>query len=251
MAGKDDVSITPRAAADEALAFFQGNANPEQAEKFQRYFKEPVNYYGVEWGPFKEWKAEFLARLEPHWSLQDAVRFCELVQEDDHMESRGIGYVVVGAFVDEAEADLLPVVKGWLQDFCGNWGLVDNLAPIVLTPLLRKHPDLVSDVKAWTASDNQWVRRGAVVGFVELAGEEPFKDVPYEIATALQSDPEDLTRKAVGWLLREAGKADRDRLEAYLLEQGPAVPRTTLRYAIEKFPKEDRKRIMAETKKKK
>jgi hypothetical protein len=51
-------------------------------------------------------------------------------------------------------------------------------------------------------------------------------------------------------MLREAGKVDRDRLEAYLLEMGPGLPRTTLRYAIEKFPKEDRKRIMEATKKK-
>ena len=81
-----------------------------------------------------------------------------------------------------------------------------------------------------------------------LAFEEAFKDDAYEVATALQGDTEDLTHKAVGWLLREAGKVDRDRLEAYLLKQGPKVPRTTLRYAIEKFPKEDRKRIMAATK---
>ena len=239
---------TPEDAAKEAIAYFQANADPERAEKLQRYFKEPVNYYGVEYGPYKEWKAAFLSRLEPHWTLKDAVRFCELVQEDDHMESRGFGFQMVGAFVAEAGPDLLPVVKRWLADFCGNWGLVDNLAPTVLTPLLRKHPELVAEVKAWTSSESQWVRRGAAVAFVELAGEAPFTDVPYEIATALQSDSEDLTRKAVGWLLREAGKADRDRLEAYLLDQGPAVPRTTLRYAIEKFPKEDRKRIMEATK---
>ena len=242
-------NVSPQAAAAEALSYFQANANPETAEKFQRYFKEPVKYYGVEWGPFKEWKAEFMARLTPTWTLDDALCFCELVLEDDHMESRGIGYQVVGAFVDEAEPGLLPIVKGWLEGFCGNWGLVDNLAPAVLTPLLRKHPELVNDVRSWTQSESQWVRRGAVVGFVELAGEKPFTDVPYEIATALQTDPEDLTQKAVGWLLREAGKADRKRLEAYLLDQGPAVPRTTLRYAIEKFPKEDRKRILAATKK--
>ncbi len=239
---------TPAEAAEEAIAYFQGQANEEKAAKLQRYFKEPVNYYGVDYGPYKEWKAAFLDGLRTQWTTDDAVRFCEIVLEDDHMESRGIGYQVVGAFVDDAEPELLGKVKGWLEDFCGNWGLVDNLAPSVVTPLLRKHPELAEEVMSWTSSPNQWVRRGAAVAFVELVGEEAFKDHPFVVATALQGDPEDLTHKAVGWLLREAGKVDRGRLEAYLLEQGPKVPRTTLRYAIEKFPKEDRKRIMATTK---
>ncbi len=238
---------TPQQAADEALAFLRAHADDARAEKLQRFFTDPVNYFGVEYGPFKEWKELFLERLRPAWGLADAVRCCTILLEDDHMEPRGLAYQVVGAFVDEAGPDLLPQVQEWLERYCGNWGLVDNLAPTVLTPLLRQHPDLVATVEAWTASPSRWVRRGAAVAFVGLAAEDPFRDAPYVVATALQGDREDLVQKAVGWLLREAGKADRDRLEAYLLDQGAKVPRTTLRYAIEKFPKEDRQRIMAAT----
>ncbi len=53
--------------------------------------------------------------------------------------------------------------------------------------------------------------------------------------------------KAVGWLLREAGKTDMARLEKYLLSKGPKIPRTTVRYAIERFPKEERKRLLNAT----
>lgn len=250
MTGKNEDPITPRSAAEEALAYFRANADEERAAKFQRYFKDPVNYFGIEWAPYKEWKADFIARLKAQWSIEEAVQFCEIMLEDPHMESRGSGYQVVGAFVDDAEPELFERIHDWLEGYCGNWGLVDNLAPSVLSPLLRKHPALVSNVKEWTSSPNQWVRRGAAVGFVELVGDDAFRQAAYEIATALLDDKEDLTHKAVGWLLREAGKVDRDELEAYLLEQGPRLPRTTLRYAIEKFPKEDRKRIMEVTKKK-
>lgn len=250
MDGNAGVPITPRNAAAEALAYFNANADQERAAKLQRYFKDPVNYFGVEWGPFKEWKAEFIGRLKAQWGIEEAVEFCEVMLEDSHMESRGIGYQVVGAFVEDAGPDLLARVHEWLEGYCGNWGLVDNLAPSVLSPLLRKYPDLVSNVKNWTSSPNQWVRRGAAVGFVELVGEDKFRKAAYEVTTGLLDDKEDLTHKAVGWLLREAGKVDRDELERYLLEQGPRLPRTTLRYAIEKFPKEDRKRLMEATKKK-
>lgn len=245
---KTPKAITPKEAAREALSFFRAGADPERAEKFQRYFKDPVDYYGVDNGPFKEWKAGFHARIQEHWKLPDALEFCELMLEDKYMESRGTGYLAVGLFVEEAGPELLVKIKEWLEGFCGNWGLVDNLAPFVLSPFLQKYPELVDDVKGWTESPNQWVRRGAAVGLVSLVAEPRFRDAAYDVATRLQGDKEDLIHKAVGWLLREAGKVDAERLETYLLAQGKRTPRTTLRYAIEKFPKDDRKRIMAATK---
>lgn len=247
MSGSTNV-ITPKEAAHEALTYFRNDSNPEKAEKLQRYFKDPVDSYGVDYGPFKEWKADFHERLRLGWTIKEALEFCELMLEDKYMESRGTGYQAVALFVDEAEPEFLAQIKRWLESFCGNWGLVDNLAPSVLSPFLQKYPELVGEVKEWTSSPNQWVRRGAAVGLVSLVGEPGFQDAAYDVATRLQEDKEDLTHKAVGWLLREAGKVDGDRLEAYLLDQGPRTPRTTLRYAIEKFPKEDRKRIMAATK---
>ena len=62
------------------------------------------------------------------------------------------------------------------------------------------------------------------------------------------SDPEDLVQKATGWLLREAGRTDRKRLEEFLLIHGRKIARTTLRYAIEHFPPAEYKRLLEETK---
>ena len=72
-------------------------------------------------------------------------------------------------------------------------------------------------------------------------------DVAFEIAQTLHSDSEDLIQKAVGWALREAGKADAPRLEQYLRATGPNIPRTTVRYAIERFPIEKRQALLEAT----
>jgi len=73
-------------------------------------------------------------------------------------------------------------------------------------------------------------------------------DDAYAIAEALFKYPEDLIHKATGWMLREAGKPDPARLEGFLLKNGPKIPRTTLRYAIERFPPERQKTLLEKTK---
>lgn len=240
-------TLTPEDAARETIAYLRENADPARAEKLQRYFKDPVDSYGVHWPPFKEWQAAFHARLAEQWTVREATEFCELMLEDRHMESRGTGFQAVALFVNEASPELLGTARRWLDEDCDNWGLVDNLAPSVVSPLLRNHPELIPAVMSWTDSPNQWVRRAAAVAFVDLVTDDRFLDPAYEVATRLLDEREDLVQKAVGWLLREAGKVDRDRLERYLLEHGPHVPRTTLRYAVEKYPKADRQRILEAT----
>jgi 3-methyladenine DNA glycosylase AlkD len=69
----------------------------------------------------------------------------------------------------------------------------------------------------------------------------------YQVAQRLHADREDLIQKAVGWTLREAGKTDMPRLERYLRANAAGIPRTTLRYAIERFPAAKRARLLKET----
>jgi len=226
----------------------KGHAIQERVDTLQKYFKDPIQAYGVDYPTYKTWLKGFVARLEESWTLTEAVAFCDAIIEDPHLEARGTGFQVVGAFVEEAGPELLAHGRRWLETACGNWGLVDGLAPTVLSPLLRKYPEMAGEVKEWTASPSPWVRRGAAVAFVSLMDDEGLMTAGYEVATRLRGDGEDLIHSAGGWMLREAGKVDRGRLEAYLLEKGPALPRTTLRYAIEKFPKEDRKRLLEATK---
>lgn len=239
---------SPKQAAKDAIAFMKAGADEARAASFQRYFKDPVQVYGVEYAALKARQKEVAAQVRGGWTLDDALLYCEEMLKDPHLEARGNAFQTVGDFVAEAGPELLEHVHRWLESFCGNWGLVDNLVPSILSPLLRSHPELVEVVVGWTSSPVLWVRRGSAVAFVSLMDDPVMMDAGYEVALRLQDDDADLIQKSVGWMLREAGKVDPARLEAFLLEQGPRTPRTTLRYAIEKFSKEDRKRIRNATK---
>ena len=242
-------SLSPRHASEEMLRYLKSHANKTRAASYQRYFKEPVDYLGVGKVKMTEALQNLLDRVEGAWTIKEAVQFCNLMVKDPHMESRGLGFQVVAAYVPEAPPALLADIKRWLETACGNWGLVDStLAPSILAPHLDLHPDLIREVVSWTESPSQWVRRGATVAFVSLVKQKKHVPTAYRIASRLFDDEEDLVQKAVGWLLRETGKSDMERLKTFLLKHGPKIPRTSVRYAIERFPKDERKQILEETK---
>jgi 3-methyladenine DNA glycosylase AlkD len=92
------------------------------------------------------------------------------------------------------------------------------------------------------------VGRAAAVSLVRFVARGVALDTVSDVATALRRDRADLIQKAAGWLLREAGRSQPRRLEQYLIANGPTIPRTTIRYAIERFPLAKRQTLLAATK---
>ena len=92
-------------------------------------------------------------------------------------------------------------------------------------------------------SEPLWEQRIAVVSTYAFIKNSDFTDI-YALAKKLLTHEHDLMRKAIGWMLREAGKRNKDLLVAFLEKYCLAMPRTMLRYAIEKFPEEERKYYM-------
>jgi 3-methyladenine DNA glycosylase AlkD len=117
----------------------------------------------------------------------------------------------------------------------------------VIASILRRRPHHLPTMTGWARSRSLWVRRAAAVALIPMARRGQALDVAYDVAARLLDDEEDLIHKATGWLLREAGKADPVRLERFLLAQGPRLPRTALRYAIERFPPTRRHRLLSQT----
>lgn len=182
------------------------------------------------------------------WTLRDAVAFADLLLRDPHLECKGAGVETLVCFRRLYEPGLLRTVQRWLADDCAaNWATTDTLCCAVVAPLLMRYPDLVSQVVRWTSHRNLWVRRAAAVSLVKLASRGLALDEAYGVADALRGDPHDLIHKAVGWLLREAGRTDAQRLARYLRANGPAIPRTTVRYAIEKFDPAQRRALLEAT----
>lgn len=129
-------------------------------------------------------------------------------------------------------------------DRVNNWDLVDSSAPYILGRyLLERPPSERRRLYRWARSASQWQRRIAVLTTMAFIADSQFEDT-LELAKRLLHDKQDLIHKAVGWALREVGKRDDATLRAFLDAHHTKMPRTMLRYAIEKLPQAERQRYM-------
>jgi 3-methyladenine DNA glycosylase AlkD len=183
------------------------------------------------------------------WSIDEAMGFANLLMADQYLEVKSLGIEVVVRYRRDFTPRLLPMWKRWLaRNQSTNWATTDAISCFLIGPLLVKHPELAPEMREWARHRNMWVRRAAAAGLIASARKGCALEVAYDVARRLHADPNDLIQKAVGWLLREAGKADSARLEQYLRTTGAAIPRTTVRYAIERFPEKRRRLLLEQTK---
>jgi len=244
-------STSSKQLAKRALDLLQQHADAEAAQNLQRFFKshERIKAFGIKTQKLREINRQLYGDIKKEWALSDAVQFCDRLITEPYIESKILGIFLLEKFKRGFEPSTFQSVHSWLQDNqCDNWAVTDTMSTLILTPLIRNFPELLSEIRNWAHSENLWVRRSSAVCLTPLARKGEHLEMAYEIAASLFSNEEDLIHKATGWLLREAGKTDRPRLESYLLERGPRIPRTALRYAIEKFPAAKRKEILQRTK---
>ena len=182
------------------------------------------------------------------WTIDDAMAFAERLMPDRFLETKSVGIEVVARYRRDFVPRLLPAWERWLaKDYSANWATTDAICGALIGQLLVMHPALAPQMRSWSLDKNMWVRRASSVALIPLARRNAQMDVVYDVARRLHGDRKDLIQKAVGWLLREAGKSDERRLEKYLRANGPSMPRTTVRYAIERFPAAKRRTLLTAT----
>ena len=238
----------PRDIAQAARRALRAKADPVKARGAERYFKHSIKSYGLAAADVHALAAELHGRVKADWTVDDAIELCDILVRDPELEAKAIGTLVLNRFKRSFTPALFARAKAWLAaDRLDNWASVDTFCAEGLGAFLERYPAYVERIKSWAGHPNRWVKRASLVSFIKLARKPEFLPAIYGISASVFPVDDDLVEKANGWLLREAGKADAVRLEEFLLKHGPAIPRTTLRYAIERFPEDKRKAIMLKT----
>jgi len=215
-----------------------------------RYFRSArdLGFYNVGTEAMRALARSIYLAHRVDWTIDDATTFANAAIRDRYLEVKSLGIDVLARYRRDFAPRLLPVWKRWLSDnYAANWATTDGICCYLIGPLLLKHPGLTERLRAWARDRNMWVRRAAIVSLIPRVRFGESLDLAYEIARRLHGDREDLIQKAVGWTLREAGKRDMARLERYLRVNGPSIPRTTVRYAIERFVPAKRRALLEAT----
>jgi 3-methyladenine DNA glycosylase AlkD len=215
-------------------------ADPERAEGMARYFQARPGGYGEGdrfLGIAVPEQRRIARRHAASTSLEDAG---ELLTSPLHEERLTALFLLVQRFQRADDGERQRIVELYLhrRGHVSNWDLVDASAPYLLGDVAPA----VLDELAGSAS--VWDRRIAVMATFAAIRAGRFAPTLH-LADRLLTDPADLVQKAVGWMLREIGERDRALAEEFLGPRYRRMPRTMLRYAIEKYPHERRRAYLA------
>ena len=205
-------------------------ANPDRAHISQRFFKTGPGEYG-EGDRFVGLTVPQVRKLAKQYRQLSLTETKRLLCSPIHEERLLALLILVGAFAKADEAGQRRIYEFYLRStkFINNWDLVDCSAEHIVGAHSR------SRLSQLARSKSLWERRIAVLATLHFIKRGEFAPT-LAIARQLLRDREDLIHKAVGWMLREVGKRDLPVEEAFLRQHYRQMPRTMLRYAIERLP---------------
>ncbi|MGM0466500.1 MAG: DNA alkylation repair protein, partial [Acidobacteriota bacterium] len=211
--------LLPEEVCKQALNSLKAHADPERAEGGKRFFKseEPIHLLGIRAPEIRRISKEYFSQVKSYWTQEQALELCTLLMPNKYLEVKALSLLILERFVSSLDKKHFYLIKKWINsDYCSNWATIDTLCSNVLGPLIKAHPELIGEVLTWADSKNMWLRRASIVSFVKLARQGEYIDVVHKAAEKLFPDKEDLIQKATGWILRESGKTDMNRLEQFL-----------------------------------
>jgi len=133
----------------------------------------------------------------------------------------------------------------WLKRNVDGWASCDHLCTGPIGRLILQFPDLTAKTKTWAPSKNRWLRRASAVSLIISARKGFLLDDVFATADLLLLDPDDMVQKGYGWMLKEASRQHPQEVFHYVMKHRDKMPRTALRYAIEKLPPPRRRQAMS------
>jgi len=212
------------------------SADPDLRASSQRFFREEIRCYGM-----KTKTANAIAKT--YWKevkdlpKKDVYALCEELFASGYMEESFIASYFTEHLTSFERTDLL-LFRRWIDTYITNWAACDTFCNHTVGDFIDQYPECIGELKTWTQSKNRWMRRAAAVSLIIPAKRGRYLDDALAIAELLLTDPDDMVQKGYGWLLKEASREHQQEVFEFVMEKKRDMPRTALRYAIEKMPKD-------------
>ena len=210
----------------------------------QNFFKEKIKIYGVKTALVtkvaKAHDKEILAM-----DKKEVFALCDELWQSGYMEESFIAcrfsYLIHKSF----EPADFKVFEKWVNNYVSNWASCDTLCNHTIGSFVELYPAYLKHLKQWAKSQNRWMKRASAVTLIIPARHGKFLPVIFEIADILLLDKDDLVQKGYGWMLKAASQSHQSQVFEYVMKNKAKMPRTALRYAIEKMSNNLKARAMS------
>ena len=216
---------------------------PENRSNYQQFFKEKLQEpIGLKVPVLRKISNNIFRDLKTK-PAADILDICDEILESDQRYKRFFAFEWAGKLKGQYRKSDFARFERWLKNYVDNWGACDHFCGIT-GELLIQYPNLCPKIRKWTKSQNRWLRRAAAVSLIDPVSDGLMLDEVFKTADLLLIDDDDMVRKGYGWMLKEASNSFPDEVFGYVMKNKRHMPRTALRYAIEKYPAARRQEAM-------
>ncbi len=201
----------------------------------QNYFKEKIKSYGVKTAVVTSIGKEYYRHINV-LTKSEIFDLCESLWQSGYIEESFIACHWSYYVHKKYEPEDFRVFEKWINRYVDNWASCDTLCNHTVGEYLEMYPEALKRLRDLAKSDNRWMRRASAVSLIIPAKKGKFLSDILEIADILLLDKDDMVQKGYGWMLKEASKKNQREIFEYVMKNRAVMPRTALRYAIEKMP---------------
>jgi 3-methyladenine DNA glycosylase AlkD len=218
-------------------------SDEERKLKNQYFFKEDVKFHGLTNPKTHEISKQFSIEIKK-LSKKDVFNLCEELWKSGFMEEAIIACNWSYLVHKKYEESDIEIFENWIEKYVTNWATCDTFCNHTVGEFLEMFPNYISKLKEWAKSENRWMKRAAAVSLIVPGKKGLFLNDIFEIADILLLDKDDLVQKGYGWMLKSASHSYQNEIFEYVMSKKAIMPRTSLRYAIEKMPNDLKTKAM-------
>ena len=209
----------------------------------QNFFKEKIQCYGIKTETVRKLGTAFFKKLK-NLSKDEILALCDSLFQSGMLEESIIACNWSYLLHNDYTPSDFEIFEKWVGQYISNWASCDTLCNHTIGDFIQLYPEYMKRLKKWATSENRWMRRASAVTLIIPAKNGMFLDDVFEIAGKLLLGPDDLVQKGYGWMLKSAAALHQEDVFNFIMKHKSQMPRTSLRYAIEKMPPELRKKAM-------
>ena len=219
------------------------NGNEKIKASSQRFFKNEIKAYGIKLPVLKTLIKPYNAELK-HLPKPEIFNLCEELWKSQFFEEGIVACHWSLIPKKKFEGSDLKIFEKWITQYIDNWATCDTFCNHTVGTLLLQFPQCLDKVMQWSKMDHRWAQRASAVSLIVPARKGYFLKESFEIASMLLSSEDDMVQKGYGWLLKVQTKHHENEVFKFVIKHKAIMPRTALRYAIEKMPDELKKKAM-------